>query len=338
MSAVMTPLQTAFSAAFPSLTPQFEFLLAPITYFKIGGPAEIYLELADRTQVGEIVRFCREHHAPLTLLGGASNVLIDSAGLRGVVLRLTDTTFEVLEPATATTPARILAGTGWKTSLFGRRTLDLGLTGMETFLGVPGFLSGAIVNNAHYLEDLIGQFIARVQVVTPEGETIWLTHDECDFSYDHSRFHHSGEVVIAAEFTFPHGDPAESQAKVVAATQYRAKTQPLGEPSSGCYFQNAPNTPALKERFPQFAARKSIGAGFLIDQAGLKGYRVGEIVISQKHAAFFINLGQGTSQQVKELETHVRRVINDQFGVELKPEVFTLSTSSTSLSTPQPTE
>lgn len=324
----MTQLQTAFTSAFPTLTPQFDFLLAPITYFKIGGPAEIYVELSDRAHVGEVVRFCRQQRAPLTLLGGASNVLIDSAGLRGVVMRLTDTTFEVLEPATATAPAKILAGTGWKTSLFGRRTLDLGLTGMETFLGVPGFLSGAIVNNAHYLEDLIGQFIARVQVVTPEGETKWLTHDECDFSYDHSRFHHSGEVVVAAEFTFSQGDVAESQSKVIKATQYRATTQPLGEPSSGCYFQNVPNTPALKEKFPQFAERKSIGAGFLIDQAGLKGFRIGDIVISQKHAAFFINLGQGTSQQAKELETHVRQVIHDQFGVELTPEVFYLSTAT----------
>jgi UDP-N-acetylmuramate dehydrogenase len=111
---------------------------------------------------------------------------------------------------------------------------------------------------------------------------------------------------------------------VKEATIYRAKTQPLGEPSSGCFFRNAPNTDELRTRFPQFAQRSEIPSGFLIDQAGLKGERVGGVSISHKHAAFLINDQGGNSDQVKQLVEIVKNRVREQYGVELVPEVFFL--------------
>jgi glucose-6-phosphate isomerase len=112
---------------------------------------------------------------------------------------------------------------------------------------------------------------------------------------------------------------------IAESTRHRAQTQPLGEASSGCIFRNVPNTTQLQELFPQFKDQSEVPAGFLIDQAGLKGERVGGIEISQKHAAFFVNTGSGSSDDVMKLIDHVKTVIHAKFGVQLQEEVFYLS-------------
>jgi UDP-N-acetylmuramate dehydrogenase len=189
---------------------------------------------------------------------------------------------------------------------------------------VPGTLGGAVYNNAHYLSDLISEHINRVLVIDRQGQEKWLSKAECDFKYDYSRFQKTKEIILAAEFSLSLGNPQESQARIREATLYRAQTQPLGMPSSGCIFQNVPNDPNLQKLFPQFAERSHVPGGFLIDQAGLKGERVGDVEVSQKHAAFFVNHGTGTSEQVEELVTKVKQRVKAKYGVELHEEVFYL--------------
>jgi UDP-N-acetylmuramate dehydrogenase len=193
------------------------------------------------------------------------------------------------------------------------------------FLGVPGTVGGAIFNNAHYLEDLIGDHVSKVKIATQQGKIYWVDHDDCDFEYDHSRFQKSQEIILEAEFCLKPGSKIKSMELISKATRYRAQTQPLGLPSSGCIFQNVPNTASLKSQFPAFTQKKFVGAGFLIDQAGLKGTKVGGISISHKHAAFFVNDGAGTSQDVEKLLTLVKKTVKAKFGVSLKEEVFFLN-------------
>lgn len=319
----MTELQTRIQQHFPELPLQFDVELAPLTYFKIGGPAEVLIDPKTREDLIKIVQFCRTENVKLTVLGGASNVVVSSDGLRGVVIRTSNEEYEVL-PDVIGKKQLVRAGAGFKTALFVRKTIDSGFAGLEYFLGVPGKLSGAIFNNAHYLSDLVGEHIHRVEVVTSTGEVKWLSHEECQFGYDSSVFHESGDIIIQAEFLLAKGEKAHSMELVKEATIYRAKTQPLGEPSSGCYFQNASNTEKLKQRFPQFAERRECPSAFLIDQAGLKGTKVGGIKISEKHAAFFINTGSGTSQEVEELAKLVKQRVQELYEVELKEEVFLL--------------
>jgi UDP-N-acetylmuramate dehydrogenase len=319
----MTELQTRIHERFPELPLQFDVELAPLTYFKIGGPAEVLVDPKIREDLIKIVQFCRTEQVKLTVLGGASNVIVSTEGLRGVVIRTSNEEYAVL-PEIVGEKQLVRAGAGFKTALFVRKTIDDGFGGLEYFLGVPGKLSGAIFNNAHYLSDLVGEHIHRVEVVTSTGEVKWLSHEECKFGYDSSVFHGSGDIIIQAEFLLGKGDKTQSMELVKEATIYRAKTQPLGEPSSGCYFQNASNTESLKERFPQFAERRECPSAFLIDQAGLKGTKVGGIKISEKHAAFFINTGSGTSQEVEELARIVKQRVQELYGVELKEEVFLL--------------
>ncbi len=319
-----TPLQESIHHHFSHLSPEFNYVLAPLTYFKIGGPAEVFLDLKSRQDIIAVVKHCQEQQFPMTILAGASNVVVSDKGLVGVVIRASNEEYS-LESADSGDGKKIVrVGAGYKTALFVRKTIDEGLQGLEYFLGVPGKVGGAVYNNAHYLRDLIGEHIHRVEVITDDSKVKWLSTQECDFKYDFSRFHHTKEIILQAEFKLAEGNQEESMTKVKEATIYRAQTQPLGEPSSGCYFRNTPMTPNLAGLFPQFAQRAEFPTAFLIDQAGLKGTRVGGIQVSAKHAAFFINLGQGTSQEVKELAKIVKQRVLELYGVELEEEVFFL--------------
>ncbi len=309
---------------FPDLDFKHQHLLSHQTYFKIGGPAEVYLELNQKKQIVKVINYCKEKNIKLTILGGGSNVIVADEGISGLVLHLRNNQFEKLEEG-KDGKQLVKVGAGLKTSLLVKKTIDSGLTGLEFFLGVPGTVGGAVFNNAHYLEDLISTHIYQVEVLNPTGETILLNKEECDFGYDTSRFQNSQEIILEVTFLLEKGSLTESQELIKKATQYRAKTQPLGLPSSGCIFKNTPNTPELKNLFPQFKDRQFISAGFLIDQAGLKGVRVGGVEVSNKHAAFFINNGSGTTADLKKLIRLVKKQIKEKFNINLEEEIFYLS-------------
>lgn len=320
----MTPTQNVLAKHFPSLPFKYDYILAPLTYFKIGGPAEAFIEITTREDLQQVVQFCDLHHLKVTMLGGASNVIVADEGITGVVIRFVYNGVRVITE-TPDEQLVIEAGAGIKMALLVRQTISFGLTGLEYFLGVPGSLGGAVYNNAHYLSQLISEHILQVEVLTDDFEFKWLPKDDCAFGYDSSRFHKTTEIITAVQFSLAKGTPETSQDLIKKATVYRATTQPLGEPSSGCIFQNTPNTPALQKLFPQFADQTHVPGGFIIEQAGLKGETEGGIEVSHKHAAFFVNKGQGTAQQVKKLVQKVKQRVAERFGVELTEEVFYLS-------------
>jgi len=314
----MTKLQKQVVTHLPNYNWQLDHELSKQAYFKIGGPAEIYLEIDDLKKLPAVISFCTQNEIPLTMLGGASNVLIADAGIKGVVVKI------VADAVSFEADGKVTAEAGIKTSLLVRKTIDQGLTGLEKFLGVPGTLGGAIYNNSHYLNELIGNYVTSVTAITRQGELKEIPVEECHFDYDASRFQTSQEIIIAATFQLEEGNQTESQQIIKEATVYRARTQPHGKPSSGCIFQNVPNTAELRDKFPQFKDNPYIGGGFLIDQAGLKGRTVGDVSVSQKHAAFIINHGNGTMDQVTSLIEIIKKEVQQKFGVELHEEVIHL--------------
>ena len=310
---------------FPHLDFKEEFPLSKQAYFKIGGQAEVYLELSQKEQIVEVINFCKKNKLKYTILGGVSNVVIDDKGISGLVLRLKNDNLVDLSQTTDDGKHLLKAGAGIKTSLLVKKVTDLGYTGLEFFLGVPGTVGGAVFNNAHYLENLISEHIYQVEVITQLGELEMVDVADAEFKYDSSRFQHTGEIILEVVFALKKGSAKESQELIKEATQYRSNTQPLGLPSSGCIFKNTPNTPYLKELFPEFKDRQFVSTGFLIDRAGLKGVRVGGVEVSTKHAAFFINTGDGTTADLKKLIKLVKKEVRQKFEVELKEEVFYLS-------------
>lgn len=313
----MSKTQELFSNNFPNLNFKFDHPLASQTYFKIGGAAEVYLESDSKEDIANLVKFCQANSIKLTILGGASNVIVADEGIKGLVLKLNNDDFEK-----NSSTQKLIVGAGIKLPALVKQSIDERFTGLEYFHGVPGSLGGAIYNNAHYLDSLIGDHVARVEVIDKQGKISWLNKENCDFSYDHSRFQSSQEIIFSVEFDLEKGNSEKSQELIKEAVGYRAKTQPLNLPSSGCIFQNVKNTEKLKEQFPQFADHSHVPGGFLIDQAGLKGERVGDIEISSKHAAFFVNHGAGRASDVQRLVEIVKNTVKEKFGVDLQAEVF----------------
>jgi UDP-N-acetylmuramate dehydrogenase len=331
-----TSIFQLLSERFPDTPWQQEVPLAPFTYMKIGGPAEVLWDAKDLAEFIKVVAFCREKDLPLTILGGASNVLISDAGLRGLVILnhcdaitfLEDPSFIPVEALPAidgvqrtSTSVLVMAESGVKTASLVGATTAKSLTGLEPFLGVPGSIGGAIYNNSHYTEELIGNFIVAVEVIDEFGTRTWLSQEECRFAYDFSRFHDSKEVILRAIFHLQPGEKESIQERLKIATVKRATTQPLGTANSGCMFQNAQLTP---EQSTHFGGKERISAGWLIDQAGLKGLRIGKAVVSDIHANFIVNEGGATSDEIEQLIQLVQEKVKEKFGIELQREVFFL--------------
>lgn len=318
-------LEQLFKQHFPSFDFLFAYPLASKSYFKIGGQAEVFYAAKNRQEAIDLLLFCKHQNLKFTILGGTSNAIIADEGLKGLVLSLD---FKELKLILETDTKLIFqADCGAKTSALVGKVAALGGSGLEGFIGVPGTLGGAIYNNAHYLKDLIGDNIQQVEVFDLEKEEICLfTREKCEFAYEKSIFQNNKNLVIfSAYFALKKSSLDEIKQKMKAAIEKREMTQPLHEPSCGCVFQNPENNDRLKKLFPQFSEAQFIPAGFLIDQAGLKGTREGDIQVSEKHAAFFVNLGQGKAGDVKKLIERVKAVVLEKFDVILKEEVFYLN-------------
>lgn len=318
-------LAELFRQHFPDLELSFNYPLAEKSYFKIGGRAEVFCSAKTRQQAIDLIVFCKKNQIKLTILGGGSNVIIADEGLDGLVLQLAFRELTILEDNEE--KLILQAEAGIKTSALVARSASRNATGLEGFIGVPGVLGGAIYNNAHYLGFLIGDYILQVEVFdVKKEELVIFSREKCQFAYEKSIFQTNKDLLIfSAYFELKKAAPDLIKENLRLAISERERTQPLDQPSCGCVFQNPANTDHLRQLFPQFSERDFIPAGFLIDQAGLKGAREGDIAVSEKHAAFMINLGQGQAEQVKTLIDRVKTAVKAKFGVMLEEEVFYLS-------------
>lgn len=317
-------LEKLFKQNFPSFAFLFNYSLDKKSYFKIGGNAEIFYAAKNRQEAIDLLIFCKKNQIKVNILGGASNVIIADEGLKGLVLSLEFAEFKVLSETD--NELLIQADSGIKTSSLVAKIAAKGGEGLEGFIGVPGVLGGAIYNNAHYLGNLIGDYIKEVEVFdVKKGKIDMFTREKCEFAYEKSVFQKNKNLLIfSAFFALKKSSPDDIKQRVRESIEKREITQPLDMPSCGCVFQNPPNNEKLRKLFPQFGKAEFVPAGFLIDQAGMKGAREGDVQVSDKHAAFFVNLGKGKASDVKKLIKRVQKVVLEKFGVILKEEVFYL--------------
>ena len=274
--------------------------LANHTSFRIGGPAEWFAEPSSLEELTVVLHEAWRLGLPVSVVGGGTNSLAADRGIGGLVVRLGRgfrTMRDISLPEDPT--ARVVCGA----SLLTQRLVSLatrhGWGGLETLAGLPGQLGGAVAMNA---QD-IGRFIQEVSLITFDGTVRRLSHDQLRFSYRYTALEPGiiAEVVLA----FPKVPPMEAEARIRRVLQYRNSTQEVRLPSAGCAFKNPPN----------------VGAGRLIDLAGLKGTRIGDAQISFRHANFIVNLGTATCDDVLSLMEHVQRRVLQEFSVRLEPEV-----------------
>jgi UDP-N-acetylmuramate dehydrogenase len=286
--------------------------LAPLTTFRVGGPADWLVEIRTMEELQAVLAAAAAGDVPVHVLGGGSNVVVSDAGVPGAVLRL------MLTFISQSSPEVVRAEAGVTINGLVRWTIGRGLAGLEEWAGTPGTVGGAIFGNAHFGGRNIGDLVRQVLLVTRAGMLVPASQPEMAFAYDTSRLRQTGEILVWAELRVDGGDPEELRRRARASLAYRKRTQPLAMPSAGCIFQNP--DPAVDRVPPDIPW----SAGALVDRAGLKARRIGGATISPAHANFIVSDGTATAADIRRLIEDARRAVRDQFGVELRDEVVFL--------------
>jgi UDP-N-acetylmuramate dehydrogenase len=284
--------------------------LARYTTFKVGGPAEWFLEARASDEIVDALRIAHANDLRVTLLGGGSNVLIGDRGVRGIVIRPRGGIIEQVDAD------RVRADAATTINGLVRWTIQRGIAGLEAWAGTPGTVGGAIFGNAHFGGRLIGELVDSVRLAGVDGGTRDLSRDEMEFGYDRSRLQKTGEVLLSAVFRVSAGDPTALRDIARQSLAYRKKTQPLDTPSAGCIFQN-PERADVPADIPA-------SAGALVDRAGLKGTARGDARVSPTHGNFIVNEGRATAAEIRSLIDLCRARVSERFGVALQEEIVYL--------------
>ena len=307
----MTDFAASLRAAFGERV-QANATLAPMTTFRVGGPADWLIETRSGDEIVAALQLAHRAGVPVTMLGGGSNVLVGDGGIRGLVIRPRGGDVRAIDEG------RVLADAAITINGLVRWTINHARAGLEAWAGTPGTVGGAIFGNAHFGGRLIGELVDRVQLAATGGIVKDVPADAMAFGYDRSRLQSTGEIVLAAIFRVSSGEPAALRAVARQSLAYRKRTQPLDTPSAGCIFQNPePQRDAVPDGIPY-------SAGALVDRAGLKGASRGGARVSPTHGNFIVNEGTATARDVRQLIEQCRTAVRDRFGVELRDEIVYL--------------
>jgi len=273
--------------------------LAMHTWFQLGGPAEYLAEPTLADELVALVQRCHEEDIPIRVLGSGSNILVRDEGVPGLVLRLATPAFCHIDVQRET----VSAGAGAKLGRVVTTAVHYGLAGIESLVAIPGTLGGALHGNAGAHGGDIGQWTAEVTVVTSAGEVLQRQREELVFGYRQSSL--DEPVIVNVKLELERDDPRELARRLQKQWILRKASQPMGHQCAGCVFKNP----------------RGVSAGELIEQAGLKGTRIGGAVVSDRHANFIVAEPEATSSDVLRLIDLVRSQVRDRLGVELELEL-----------------
>jgi len=273
--------------------------LAARTWLRLGGPAEFFAEPNSPDELAALVRRCRNESVPIRLIGGGSNVLIRDEGVSGMVVSLTSPDFTRIR----INGSKVTVGGGAKMAHVISETVRSGLAGLEPLVGIPGTIGGALHGNAGSRGGDIGQWACGATVMTRSGDVLQRHREDLLFAYRQSSLDEL--VILNAEFQLEPDDPAQLTKRMQKQWIVKKANQPLSHQNVACVFKNP----------------RGMSAGMLIDQAGLKGTRIGGVEVSQRHANFIWAEQGATSQDVLRLIDLVRSRVAERLGVELETEL-----------------
>lgn len=275
------------------------------TTFGIGGPSDTYARARTEGELLSLVTLAREHQVPYFILGAGSNILVGDGGIRGLVIE--DQVDAVTAPRPNGSGMVVTAGAGVSFAALARRLSFAGYAGLEWASGIPGTLGGAVVYNAGAYGGCLRDVMIKARIANQQGAIFEADADDLAMGYRGSAFTRGlleDRVVVSVELRVFPGDAAELRQRVQELDAKRTAAQPRGR-NSGSMFKNPPEHPAW----------------WLIDQVGLRGYRLGDGQISEKHTNFFLNLGSARAADIKALMELAQERAREQFGIELQPEV-----------------
>jgi UDP-N-acetylmuramate dehydrogenase len=273
--------------------------LAELTSFRIGGPADLFVNVEDETELMHAKAAAYRASVPCFCLGAGTNLLVSDRGMRGLVVRLGDGFAKIKIDG-----IKVVAGAGAAFGTLVQEVVDRGLEGLEFGEGIPGTVGGGLVMNAGAFGGEIAKVVKLVHGVTEAGEALALTKDEVQFAYRRTDLPRHF-IITRVDFELASGDREHLMARVAELKAKRASRQPRGVPNAGSIFKNPPGN----------------FAGKLLEGAGLKGTRLGGAAFSDQHANFIVNLGGAQAAEVLALIDMARTKVKEQSGVLLEPEV-----------------
>lgn len=279
-------------------------LMSNHTSFKIGGPADLFIEVNSENSLLEIIKILTEYAIPFFLIGNGSNLLINDAGIRGAVLKLSKNfkSIKLIERKKIICGANVSLA---KLCLFAENN---SLSGLEFLWGIPGTVGGAVFMNAgaygHDIKDVITSSVH----ITKQGEKVELEKNELNLSYRQSIYSQTKDIIMSVKFELVESTPLHIRERMDDLMSHRKDKQPLDYPSAGSVFKRPDGN----------------FAGALIESSGLKGKKIGDAMISEKHAGFIINLGNATCKNVLDLIELTKSTVFEKTGIHLELEIKVL--------------
>lgn len=297
--------------------------LSEHTSFRIGGPAKYFYIARHEDDVLQAVRAAQKAELKFYIIGGGTNLLVSDEGFNGLVIKLKNDRWKIKGKTVRAESGTILA-------ILSRKTIDAGLTGLEWAIGVPGRLGGALKNNSSAFRSSLGNSVKKVKVFDGH-KTRWLNAKQCELAYKNSVFKkYPHWIALEVILELEKGNKKESLELIKKFTTDRLGAQPRGYPNAGCIFINAQSDGLLflkegalgKVEIPELYRQwRRLPAGWLIEQLGLKGRRIGGAMIDKKHANFIINYKNAAANDVRELIRLVKREVKKKFGLEMEREI-----------------
>lgn len=315
---------------------QEDILLAPYTTFKIGGPAKYFYAAKTVAEIKQAAQVAKELELPYYIIGNGSNILVSDQGFDGLVIKVQNKECNIDVKNKV-----IKAGAGIGLNVLVRKSIDAGLTGLEWMIGIPGTLGGAIYSNAGAFGHSISENIESVEVLNDEKKSQEvLAARDCQFGYRTSVFKSTNEhllskkeskfIILSAMLRLGVGNKKESEDLIKDYLAKRNKNQPIGSFNAGSIFKN----PLISENqkvferiarkyfeVEEFRANGKIPAGWLIEEYGLKGKKIGGAMISEKHGNVIINTGTAKAEDVIMLISLIKQKIRVNFGIQLEEEI-----------------
>ena len=273
------------------------------TSFKIGGPADFYVKVKNIDEIKEIILLTRQKEIPLTLVGNGSNILVLDNGIRGIVVNIDFKEFDIEKINDEN--AVITVGAGVTMPYIAQMLLKQEIEGFEELSGIPGTIGGAIAMNAGAHGKEIKDIVEKIKVIDYNGNIHIFTNKETKFEYRKSIFLNEKYVILEVKMMLKNGNRQEIENKMKQYSEYRKEKQPIEYPSAGSTFKRGENFVTAQ----------------LIDEAGLKGYKIGGAEVSTKHAGFIINKGNATAEDVLELIKYVKNKVYEKFNENIDLEI-----------------
>ena len=274
--------------------------MARHTTFRIGGPADIFVQPLDADDLAAVIRFARSKGLPFKVIGNGSNLLVGDRGIRGIVARLAPNFSDVEWLADGA-----VVGGGARLPRLVKEAGEVGLSGIESTVGIPGTLGGALATNAGTDTGSIGDLVVGATVLDEEGELREWTAAQFAHRYRHSSVASSKVIVVSARLRLQPASKDDIRAKVDRLRQKRAGRQPLRDWSAGSVFKN----------------ERAVAAGKVLHRAGAKGHRVGDAQVSMKHANFLVNRGRARADEMRELIAWAHSLAVRRYGIDLELEI-----------------